>query len=1202
MNNFNFKIRNMVINALKLILGVNILHLKRLEIKGFKSFLDKTVLEFDSNITAIVGPNGSGKSNISDAIRWVLGEQSAKSLRGSKMDDVIFAGTEIRKPLGCAEVLMTLDNSDKILPLDYNEITVMRRLYRSGESEYYINNTLCRLKDVQELFLDTGIGKDGYSLIGQGKIDEILSSRSEDRRNIFEEAAGIVKYKMRLSESQKKLENTKQNLLRISDIVSELKNQIEPLEKQSKNAKIYLSMIEELKNDEINLALNNYENSKIKLDKITHDLKELNDSKLNYDADKEELKNIILKLKDNLRSCEELYEKNNNLKFDLEKNKSINEGRINLLSERHCNSLDEIKRIRRQIDDEQSNLNKIEDEEIIYIKNKKSCEAKLEELNKALSIVNEECLKINNNTEEFDKSIDDKKSDAIQNIKNTSDINNQINSHTSMVESLKSRINGLKKEIELRESRIEGINSEINSLELNVKSLTSDNEKYKKTYNDALLNLNSLRGKQGNLSNKKNSLYENLKTKEARLNTLIHMENSLEGYNKGVKAILKNKYDKVKVFGTVSNIISVPTGLETAIEVALSSSIQNIIVDNEKTAEEMINYLKNENIGRATFLPLSTIKRRKVNFNNELSQINGFVGFASELIRYDEMFNNVISFLLGRIIICTNLKIGTEIAKKTGYTFKLVTLDGDVINAGGSYTGGSRNVLNNGIISRKNELADISEKVKVDKSNYNSISIELNNIENEIKNQNEIVSSSSTKIKEIEFKIKNENNKKDMFASNMKNIVDDIKYLKIEMDKIYSDIDSYNNLIDSNKDKLKDLMKLNKNYEEEIQELNEKLLCFKNEKETLINKITNKKIEIAEQNKIIENLNENLINYKKNKETCSEKINLFNDEIKEKENLILEIKKEIEYISSSNEKIEKDIESTLNAIKELELKKENIRKDLEQNENKMKDVDESLNLMINSIHKLEIAKSKIESEIDFNINKLWEDYEITIPQASKYKKDIKNYSELSKKTNDLKSKIKELGNVNVNAIEEYKEVTERYNFLTKQREDLKKAELDLLKVIETINLTMKNQFNEKFNIIRENFNEVFKELFGGGYADLRLEGNDVLNDGIDIIVQPPGKKLQSLSLLSGGEKGLSAIALVFAILKMKPTPFCVLDEIEAALDDANVNRFSNFLKRYSKETQFIVITHRKGSMAAAEALYGVTMEEKGVSKVLSLKL
>lgn len=1202
MNNFNFKIRNMVVNAFKLILGVNILHLKRLEIKGFKSFLDKTVLEFDSNITAIVGPNGSGKSNISDAIRWVLGEQSAKSLRGSKMDDVIFAGTEIRKPLGCAEVSMTLDNSDKILPLDYNEITVMRRLYRSGESEYYINNTLCRLKDVQELFLDTGIGKDGYSLIGQGKIDEILSSRSEDRRNIFEEAAGIVKYKMRLSESQKKLENTKQNLLRISDIVSELKNQIEPLEKQSKNAKIYLSMIEELKSDEINLVLNNYENSKIKLDKITYDLKELNDSKLNYDADKEELKNIILKLKDNLHSCDDLYEKNNNLKFDLEKNKSINEGRINLLSERHCNSLDEIKRIRKQIDDEQSNLNKIEDEEIIYIKNKKSCEAKLEELNMALSTVNEECLKINNNTEEFDKSINDKKSDAIQNIKNTSDINNQINSHTSMIESLKSRINGLKKEIELRESRIEGINSEINSLESNVKSLTSDNEKYKKIYSEALLNLNSLRGKQGDLSNKKNSLYENLKIKEARLNTLIHMENSLEGYNKGVKAILKNKYDKVKVFGTVNDIISVPTGFETAIEVALSSSIQNIIVDNEKTAEEMINYLKNENIGRATFLPLSTIKSRKVNFNNELSQINGFVGFASELIRYDEMFNNVISFLLGRIIVCTNLKIGTEIAKKTGYTFKMVTLDGDVINAGGSYTGGSRNVLNNGIISRKNELTDISEKVKVDKSNYNSISIELNNIENEIKNQNEIVSSSSTKIKEIEFKIKNENNKKDMFDSNMKNIVDDIKYLKIEMDKIYSDIDSYNNLIDSNKDKLKDLMKLNKNYEEEIQKLNEKLLHFKNEKEILINKITNKKIEIAEQNKIIENLNENLMNYNKNKEACSEKINLFNDEIKEKENLILEIKKEIEYVSSSNEKIEKDIESTLNVIKELELKKENIRKDLEQNENKMKDVDESLNLMINSIHKLEIAKSKIESEIDFNINKLWEDYEITIPQAAKYKKDIKNYSELNKKANDLKSKIKELGNVNVNAIEEYKEVTERYNFLTKQREDLKKAELDLLKVIETINLTMKNQFNEKFNIIRENFNEVFKELFGGGYADLKLEGNDVLNDGIDIIVQPPGKKLQSLSLLSGGERGLSAIALVFAILKMKPTPFCVLDEIEAALDDANVNRFSNFLKRYSKETQFIVITHRKGSMAAAEALYGVTMEEKGVSKVLSLKL
>ncbi len=1178
------------------------MYLKRIEVRGFKSFAEKVDLEFGEGITAIVGPNGSGKSNISDAIRWVLGEQSAKTLRGGKMEDVIFAGTENRKSLGCAEVLLTIDNTSGVLPFDYSEITVTRRLYRSGESEYLFNNSPCRLKDIVELFMDTGIGKDGYSLIGQGKIDEILSTKSEDRRNIFEEAAGIVKYKVRKLEAEKKLDNTKQNLARITDIINELQEQIEPLMEQSKVAREYLDLREELKELEISIILTNFEASKSKLDKINGNIQELCQSKNNYDKNKQELVVEIESLKVKLKTLENEFECTNNNKFEAEKILENRQGSLKLLEERRENFIKEKERLERESFELEGLISNLGMEEAVFLNEKENTEMELKERKKELDSINKRFEIVNRKSLEHEELMENNKSEAIQLLKNVSHLNNKINTSKVMIDNLNNRKKQLEKDEKTKKEAFENLTGEITKYEKIIEEDNKKIEKLKGEYEIVINKVALLEDENKKLTSIRNQTFDKLKTIEARHNTLIDMEKDMEGFNRAVKSVINSYNGDKRVYGVVSDLISVPKGYETALEIALGPAVQNIVVDNEQTAGMLINFLKKNNQGRATFLPLSTIKPRVINLNKGVTNTKGYLGIASEIVSFDNKFKNILSSLLGRVLVCDNLENAGVIAKSIDYSFRIVTLDGDIINTGGSFTGGSINSKGSGIFSRKNEIGELLSRVENEKNNLYVIEGNLVNNSNEITTNRSFQNIISKDIQNITVNLQTEQNRIKVLNEQLNSYNEEIKDINVEILHIENQLMANDEFLKSNSIELD---KINLNHlevEKEIEKLQTEQKNYQSEKESIWQDITKEKILAAEINKSIESVENKILKLQTERNSFYEKICSYKEAIEENQ-----VKTQVtinDILENSNEiyEIRNNIELIKNRAASID---ENIKAqsdNIEYKEKCLKNMEEEINSVVLSIHKFEMSTSKLEAEIEMYVNKLWDEYELSIAQAVKYRRTLSNMTEANKRLTVLKTRIKELGDVNVNSIEEYKRVTERYNFLTLQKEDLCSAEETLLTMIDEITKKMEIQFIDGFRIIRDHFSSTFKELFGGGYADLKLEGDDVLNTGIEIIVQPPGKKLQSLSLLSGGERGLAAIALVFAILKMKPSPFCVLDEIEAALDDANVNRFSKFLKEYSTNTQFIMITHRKGSMAVADALYGVTMEEKGVSKMISLRL
>jgi chromosome segregation protein len=1177
------------------------LYLKRLEVKGFKSFADKVELDFGKGITAVVGPNGSGKSNISDAIRWVLGEQSAKTLRGSRMEDIIFAGTENRKSLGLAEVSLTIDNSDNLFPLDYSEITVTRRLYRSGESEYLINNTTCRLKDIVELFMDTGIGKDGYSLIGQGKIDEILSARSEDRRNLFEEAAGIVKYKTRKQDAEKKLENTKQNLIRVNDIIQELDEQIEPLSEQSQVARKYLTLREELKELEINVILNNYEASKKKLDKISFDINELNLSRNDNENKKQEMMINFQNLRNNLKDIEKEHEEINNVRLELEKNFENKQGALKLLNERHDNLMREQERLKSEIKDEEKLIENIDNDHMGASYKKELISEGLKDKKILIDEVNRDYLQINQKCLEFDSLVDSKKSDLIQKLKEESDINNKISTSQTNIQNLESRKKQLDNELQVKNFKKSEIRVEINKIEDVLENYNGQAEVARRKQHDMHSSMKSLEEANINLKKERNIIYDKLKSSEARFRTLNDLDKDMEGFSRAVKSVISSYKDYNRVYGTISDLIEVPKGFEVAMEIALAAAIQNIVVDNENTAAWMINYLKSNNLGRATFLPLTTIKGREIKLNNDITKLNGYIGIASDVLQYDSKFKNIISNLLGRVLICDNLESAKAIAKKSDYSYRIVTLEGDVINSGGSFTGGSTNLKNSGVFSRKSEIKDLEDLIKTNKLLLENKEYKITNNEQEViilKNNLDII---DEEIQKLFLDINTKQSNIASFNREYDGFEEGIKGIEVELTHLQNELNKNTSIVEINKTYLDELVNNQQIIEKEINDLQVEYKNYQVKKEETLNNLTQEKILFAEQNKMLESVDAKLLQLQRDKENHKLKIVRYFEEVSKSDISIEETRNETKSIIAELQGISENVINIKNKIFNIDKDKKEISGSIAVIEKDLSNYEENLSGIIQSIHKLEISKSRIETETENLSNKLWDEYELSIPQAGKYRKDIYSVLEASKKVNELKNNIKSLGNVNVNAIEEYKRVTERHEFLTRQKDDLIKAEQSLLDIITEITKRMEQQFEEKFKLIKENFNQTFRELFEGGYGDLKLEGNDVLNSGIEIIVQPPGKKLQSLSLLSGGERGLAAIALVFAILKMKPTPFCVLDEIEAALDDANVNRFADFLRAYSKNTQFITVTHRKGSMAAADALYGVTMEEKGISKIVSIK-
>lgn len=1177
------------------------LYLKRIEVKGFKSFADKIDLDFNGGITAIVGPNGSGKSNISDAIRWVLGEQSAKTLRGAKMEDVIFAGTENRKPLGCAEVSLTIDNSDNIIPMEYSEITVTRRLYRSGESEYLINNTICRLKDIHEIFMDTGIGKDGYSLIGQGRVDEILSTRSEDRRNLFEEAAGIVKYKTRKLEAERKLENTRQNILRIDDIISELESQIDPLKDQSEVAKKYLAFKEELKELEVNLLLHNYNESKLKYNKLSNDIEAIQQSKNQEENKKISIRQEINDIKQKLVEIEVKIEEVSTKRLELEKSQENKQGEVKVLNERYNNYVNEIERINLEINNlndyikeiDESINNSLLDEEHV-LEEIKLIQDEINKLEKDYDVLNKKYAQI-------EDEIENKKSNLLELLGEISQEKNKISSLEITIENLDRRKQQL---ILNRENKNQQLTNEENERDILNKDLNRYNDE--KEHKEELLNLyveqiKISQDEEKRLQNEKNKLISEIKSCEARYTTLKSLEKEMEGFNKASKYVLTNYKENFGVLGAISDIIKVPNGYELALEIALGSAIQNIVVKNEEVAIKLIEILKNNKVGRVTFYPLTTMKYKPIVIDNNVKAMKGYLGLANEIVLYDTSFNNIIGNLLGRVVICDNMDNAKQIAKALDYSVRIVTLDGDVINSGGSFTGGSNNKAH-GIFSRKNEIESLGIKIEQLHSNINNVENQIKSLNNNVSEYNYKKLDAENKLREIEKNIQVLNGKILFNQKQIEELMNNINEIDIELEQIQLENDKMISQITSKKEGLTILEEKQIVVQNELDEIQLGIKDIQVNKDVMFKQLADKRIVYAEKNKILEGINQRQKQLEKEKQNYEIRIKNYKVEI---ETLNLKIEETKANIKSALVELQKYAEDIINVKEEfytLDQNKKDLADLILSKEKQLASIDENITSIVDSIHKIDIAKNKAENEMETVSNKLWEEYELTIPQASKYKIEINNISNISKKVYELKNNIRLLGDVNVNSIEEYKRVIERYNFLKEQREDLVNAEKSLVEIINEMVQKMTEQFKTNFRIIRENFNITFKELFGGGYADLKIDGEDVLNSGIEIIVQPPGKKLQSLSLLSGGERGLAAIALIFAILRMKPTPFCVLDEIEAALDDANVNRFAEFLKDYSKKTQFIIITHRKGSMAAADTLYGVTMEEKGVSKVVSLKL
>lgn len=1180
------------------------MYLKRLELQGFKSFADKTILEFMPGITTVIGPNGSGKSNISDAIRWVLGEQSIKSLRGAKSEDIIFAGTQNRKSLGFAEASLVFDNNDGKLPIEYSEVTVTRRIYRTGETGYFINKTPCRLKDILELFMDTGIGKDGYSIIGQGKIDEILSNKSEDRRHIFEEAAGIVKYRSRKEDSEKKLERAKLNLLRINDILSEIENNIEPLKIQSEKAKKFLSLREELKGIEVGLFLYNIDLYKERLEKITAD-EEIMNSTYESEENSQKLKNEEKNnLKLEINNLIEEIEKMQNIGFEstnqiekINSNINVSEERINNIKENNIRYETEINELNEKIEE-------LKEEEKQKIAKKENLYSNKEKFEKELKEKEEELSKLTTKLSSKQLEIENKKRIIEENTDNKYEMQNEINTQDVKVDSIIKNVKSKTEELELTISELDQSRLKKSEIEQNFLDIENKRNKIK---ND----LSEIENKKIEADNKIktfelqiNQLGQEIRIKESRLKFLEETEKEKEGYTKSVKSLLKsaeaNKELKKGLHDVVANLINVKKEYEIAIEMALGASLQNVVTETEQDAKNLIEYLRKNNLGRVTFLPISAVNGKKL--EKAHLNIKGVIGIASDLVEYNNKYDGIFKNLLGRTVIVEDMEAGIAVAKKNSYSFRIVTLKGDIINSSGAMTGGSVQTKTVNILGRSREIEALKEELK-------GLNIKIKNKEEEkekyidsIEDLLETIESLETNLQEIDIEYATQKQKVELIVENVDKLVN-------RMDKTKQEIENLNKQKIEITEHKKQLIESLENLEEEIQKLNlevEEFVRLNKDDQTYIDNlnmdITNLKISVSsfeESEMSIDEITERIkIDIKNNTLSLEMKKEQIEKNKQEEESL----KVKIEELQNDIIKIKENVKNSGSKIEELKNEKnekntylEKIEKDIEEQFTKLQDIKEQL-------VKIDIKKNKTSQDLEDVVNKLWEEYELTPNNAGGFTKTT-DQAKTQKEVNYLRTQIRDLGSINIDSIKEYQTLKERYDFMCEQRLDLENSMSKLRNVISEMINIMKTQFKDKFKLINKNFNEVFTELFGGGKAELILEKEeDVLNCGIDIRVQPPGKKLQNMTLLSGGEKAFTAIAILFAILKINPAPFCVLDEIEAALDDVNVNRYAEYLKKFATYTQFLVITHRKGTMEAADTVYGITMEENGISKLLSMKL
>lgn len=1179
------------------------MYLKSIEIHGFKSFANKIVFQFHNGITGIVGPNGSGKSNVADAVRWVLGEQRIKQLRGASMQDVIFSGTETRKPLSYAYVAITLDNSDHQLAIDYDEVTVARRIYRSGESEYLINGTPCRLKDVNELFYDTGIGKEGYSIIGQGQIDKILSGKPEERRELFDEAAGIVKFKRRKAAAQTKLENEKQNLVRVNDILSELEKQVGPLEKQSEVAKVYLRKKEELKSLDINVFL--LENKRLREQLASAEEKynlastELGETGEKYEGIKEEYERI----QQEIESLDVAIEAAREQLTDTGLMRGKLEGEINVLKEQINSAHGSENHLNNRKAALEEEIAGKEQEKQDILTDKKDTDTQVQEIAEAAAKAKADLEAIQNKITELNNHIEAGKNTIIGELNQRATIKSKMGRFDTMMEQINIRKAELNSRL-LRAKSDEAAREEtVKKLEETFETVTEELRQMTEQEAASELELGNIRENLTGLDAKLRETQTRFHQEQSKLEALTNITERYDGYGGSVKKVMEQKEKEKGIIGVVADIIQVEAKYETAIETALGGNIQNIVTDNEETAKHMIGFLKQNRLGRATFLPLTSITKPQEFKNPEALKEKGVIGMADELVGTEEEYRNVAKAMLGRIVVVDNVDNAVKIARKFDYGIRMVTLEGELLVPGGAISGGAfKN--NSNLLGRRREMDELEKKVKKlsediktynqkiedTKSKRNKLRMDLEALKTEMQRKSIEQNTARLNISQARERMEEE--------------AESAQSLKLEEQEIETKIFE----IRSGKESITQELAASEELEKTTQE---QILGFQKELESCRLEESEASAHAGEWEVKVEKMRQALDYKQANVDRIGGELERAQAELKEilealtenaqeverKKNNILEIEKTIAASHENQDASRKKLDEDLAKKEELSAKQKDFFRSREE-------MSERMNALDKEVYRLGEQKKKLEDGIEGQINYMWDEYEITLSDAAGLRnEEMNDLPAMKREISGLKDEIRKLGNVNVNAIEDYKNLMERYTFMKTQHDDLVEAEKTLEGIIEELDTAMRKQFTEKFAEISREFDKVFKELFGGGKGTLELmEDEDILEAGIRIIAQPPGKKLQNMMQLSGGEKALSAISLLFAIQNLKPSPFCLLDEIEAALDDSNVGRFAKYLHKLTKNTQFIVITHRRGTMEQVDRLYGITMQEKGVSTLVSVNL
>lgn len=1179
------------------------MYLKSIEIQGFKSFANKILFEFHNGITGIVGPNGSGKSNVADAVRWVLGEQRVKQLRGGSMQDVIFSGTEVRKPQGFAYVAITLDNSDHQLAIEYDEVTVSRRLYRSGESEYMINGSACRLKDINEMFYDTGIGKEGYSIIGQGQIDKILSGKPEERRELFDEAAGIVKFKRRKAIAQKKLEDEKQNLVRVSDILSELEKQVGPLARQSEAAKKYLGLKEELKTYDVNLFLMEMEGIRSQMTEVTSKENTVSGDLSDTTIQSEKLKEDYEQLETALNELDTEIGENRTQLGQAEMLKGNLEGQINVLNEQintermnadHINA--RIHSIQTEMEEKQAQITNYQTDNAGITEAAAESRRRQEQAEEKLREDDEHIMLL-------DQKIEEAKTSIIAGLNEKASLTAKEQRYEAMLEQVQVRRSEVCQKL-LKFKSDESVQDE--QLEIEQKKLADTEARLAQlemAQTECETEIAAGEQEVKRLTRNLNDRHQEYHTAYTRLESLRNLAERYEGYGNSIRRVMEVK-DRVRgIHGVVADLVTTDKRYETAIETALGGSIQNVVTDSEQTAKQLIEYLKKNKYGRVTFLPLTSIGQKSGFSQKEALREPGVIGLASDLVHVAPEYQVLATYLLGRVVVTETIDHAIALAKKFRYSLRIVTLEGELLSAGGSMTGGAFKNSSN-LLGRKREIEELEDTCKKALVAVDKIQEELNLNEGILIEKKE----------ELE-RLKNDRHETSLLQNTVQMSVGRLEDKKTEINESAQDLVLENSQLEAQIREIEEnrtglvhdtdeLVRVNEQVSRKIEAMTRQMEEAKAVREESARSLEAIRLEAAGLKQKVDFVMENI-------RRVEEEIRKLKDELSglsvgtDDSNQIIEGKKlEIEHLRELIAHAEEQ-RTRLNA----ELAEQTARRDTMSGQQKgffqkREELSERITRLDKELFRLQSQREKLEEKMEHHVNYMWNEYELTYTTAEPLRNpELTVLAEIRRRIDELKNGIRSLGNVNVNAIEDYKEVSERYEFMKTQHDDLIQAEETLLKIIDELDLGMRKQFEEKFRAIRSEFDKVFKELFGGGHGTLELmEDEDILEAGIQIISQPPGKKLQNMMQLSGGEKALTAIALLFAIQNLKPSPFCLLDEIEAALDDSNVDRFAGYLHKLTRDTQFIVITHRRGTMVASDRLYGITMQEKGVSTLVSVNL